>query len=255
MAAVKKAKTKVNGLEIPDDLSIPEFLKRSKDEKPTSADDAPASNVVVGTFTANKPRFDKPMSMTDEEFEETKKRFGVDQPKEPKEPKAPKKERVKRAEAPANTFALKDWARSQNLDPRHVRRVARAIKGELSKLYVNGLKYVFNDSDKTTVAKLIHDGFANETKKTITVKKPKKTPAIPPAGPDGAIWSGKAKKAKATPAPKSVDPKGDARKAAKKATREFKGAVKDAKGNKTKAAKTLKKQAVKQAKQDAKAAQ
>lgn len=80
-------------------------------------------------------------------------------------------------------------------------------------------------------------------------KKPRKGKiALPPArAPDAAVWSGGPKK-KALPPPRPVDPKAEARKAAKAATKEFKKAVKDARGNKERAAKKLKKAAVKVAK-------
>jgi len=63
---------------------------------------------------------------------------------------------------PKGTFKLAAWAKGEKLDPRNVRKVARTIKGELSKLYVNKMKYVFKDSDKAKVAKMINDGLAAE---------------------------------------------------------------------------------------------
>jgi hypothetical protein len=246
--------------EIPADLSIPAFLKRHKDE-------APADPVAQATATAkiipiNKSKYglDKPMGMTDEEYETTLAKFGSKKERRAttissSATKEAKTERAPRKEAPAGTFKLTVWAREAGHDPRIVRRVARAFKKEVAALQVQGMKYIFDNKSKDAVAKLIIEGMASETKKTVRVKAaPRKGKIALPAAdaPDAAVWSGDAKKRKPAPAPKAVDPKAEARKVAKTATREFNRAVKDAKGNKAKAAKVLKKTAVKAAKKSSK---
>ena len=55
-----------------------------------------------------------------------------------------------------------DWARDNKLDPRFVRRVARANKKEIATLQVKGAKYVFPDSSPNAVAKIINDGLTEE---------------------------------------------------------------------------------------------
>jgi hypothetical protein len=177
--ATPKAKTVTDD----DGLGIPGFLKRDGNGSslPSSSPSSPPP--VATESPAKKKRFDIPPSMTEEEYEKKKTEL-VDPPKkEPAKSKKIKKERVKREAAPHGTFRLADWAREEGLDPRHVRRAARANKAKITALQAADLKYVFDEKSKDAVAKIIRDGLASETSKKVKVtkKKTKKAPLPPPS--------------------------------------------------------------------------
>lgn len=216
-----------------DGLDIPPFLRRSKDEPRLETNGHALQSVAI---VRRKP-FEVPMGMTEEEYEIARAKYGerparVEQPakaaaiEEPvkKSPAPPKK---KKGPAPSGTFKLVEWARKAGHDPRAVRRAARANKAAIAKLQVNGLKYVFKDASKDAIAKIIIDGMANESKRKVNVTKApvdiapsgRRKRIIPP--PEQTVWSSSAKKHKPGPAPKTVSPKEDARRVAKKAVKEF----------------------------------
>lgn len=114
------------------------------------------------TTPVKRDRFEKPKGLTDEEYDKLKAEF------EPEKKAAAKKSSSKKAtkstkkpEAPAGTFKLVDWARKNSLDPRIVRRVARAHKKEIAPLQIKGSKYLFADASRNAVAKIIRDGMAS----------------------------------------------------------------------------------------------
>lgn len=168
----------------------------------------------------------KPASMTDEEYEATLAKLNPPQKteatSEAKEAKrAAKAAKTAKAEQPADTFKLSPWADEAKIGAKQARVVARANKKLLEPLYVGGQKYLFKNSDKAKVEKIIRDGLAALSgKKKVKTSKKAPAPKIPP--PSETIFSGDAKKTKsAAPAPhKSA--KEVARAEGKKAVRDLK---------------------------------
>lgn len=204
-------KTKNSPPAAEDDLNIPTFLKRDKNElrgedKEVVAP-APAAPEPKSKYGALK----KPQSMSDEEYERRTAEF-----EKPEQTKPERTKKTAKAERPSDTFRIADWANDNDLDPRKVRMVARANEKTLKPLWANGLKHTFKNSDKAKVEKTIHDGFA--AAETKTVKKPKAAKTkIPP--PSETVWAGKAKVTRPKPIEPVVSAKEKARAEGKKAVR------------------------------------
>jgi len=194
---------------------MPDFLKRKAGDNKSPP--APVTSTApAATPAPTKPRrFEVPMGMTEQEYDA--KKAQLDPAPAPKAAASAKEAKVStpRALAPAGSFKIADWSREEKLDARHVRRICRANAATLKPLWAGGLKHTFLTADRERVAKVIRDGFAAESKKTVkngaTKKKVKASDVkVPP--PSETVWSGKAKK-KDAPAPVTTSPKQDARKA------------------------------------------
>jgi hypothetical protein len=134
-------------------------------------------------------RWDKPKSMSDEDYDAWKNRERLlDKQDKLKERFTQLKERKKKApkaEAPKDTFRLLDWAREAGLVPSLVRGVARANKDRLKPL--ESLKYVYPNSVKEQVSKIIREGLAKKKAKQPVTKKVKRAPKAKPGSERKAL--------------------------------------------------------------------
>jgi hypothetical protein len=203
-----------------DDLDVrkqPWVQNQGKKKAPTKNGAGTTPAPVVAAPPKSKYAGVKPASMTDEEYEATLAKFN---PPPAKAEKAPAKEKAPKAERPADTFRVKDWAAGEKVDPRKARGVARAHEDVLKPMWVDGLKHTFKLSDKAKVEKILHDGLAAEGK--VSTPKKTKAPKIPP----GAVFTGKAKTNKPPEPPPVVSAKETARKEAVKAVKGRKRMIK-----------------------------
>jgi hypothetical protein len=125
-------------------------------------------------------RWDKPKSMSDDEYDAWKNRQRLDDQDKKERPaqfkERRKKKKTPKAEQPKDTFRLTVWARETGLEPYLVRAVARANKDKLKPLETGIGKYVYPNSVKDQVSKIIQEGLAKKKSKQSEVKALPKPP-------------------------------------------------------------------------------
>jgi hypothetical protein len=204
---------------VPTDGGIPDFLKRQPDDKKVRDEDdkplAPTPAAPAAPPAKRKPAH-VPMGMTEEEYDAKAKELGVKAngtEKAEKPEKVVKEKKAKKPDAPHGTFKLADWARKNDLDPRLVRRLARANAAAFKALQVSPAhKYVYETEKASALLALVNEGKANDTKKKVKVEKAPSKKIAP-----GGVFTGKAKKKPAASAPVETNAKADARADAEKA--------------------------------------
>lgn len=196
MAQVKTPKLVDN----PKKEGIPPFLQTENRDKVFKEVPEEAKKKMALAAAYEKTPWGKPKGMSNEEYDAHLSRER--QAKAAAQEKRAAKEVKPKKEQPKDAFALRDWARKNNLDPRHVRAAARANKDKLKSLEV--AKHTFPNKIEEQVAKIIRD--ALKSKPPAGKKKsdvPELSKHFPIGGkseekkiPPGAVFTGKAKKAK-----------------------------------------------------------
>jgi hypothetical protein len=148
---------------IPDALLVQNRKPPTKEQQ-VRIDAAKAkAKALADAYDPDPKRWDKPKGMTDEEYDAWKNRERLEKNVKIKERLKLRPSKPPKAEAPKDTFRLTAWAREIGLEDRLVRIVARANKDRLQPLETFG-KYVYPNSAKEQVSKIIHEGLSKKKK-------------------------------------------------------------------------------------------
>src|SRR5262249_51775425 len=151
------------------------FMKRTPGDNKTPLPTATVVAAVTGQRKSKYAATVKPKSLTDEEFEAMTGANKIADGEAAEARASKKSTRTPKAEQPKNTFRLRDLYAQFDNAGKPVRVVARAHKKELSPMYVGGEKYLFANSDREKVVKIITDGLKEMKDKPAKVKGAKKS--------------------------------------------------------------------------------
>jgi hypothetical protein len=208
----------------PKKSGIPVYLQRQNVKESVEArklaEEAKKKHATDAAY--DDQQWGKPKGMPQEEWMAWQNRNRQEKEAKAEAAKKSRQANIKKAQAarnskelPDDTFHLTAWARSEGLDEKHVRRVARANKDKLKPLET-ATKYVYPNKEKDRIAAIIRAGMTSPKKADVKKADQKPAPKLPP--PSETVWSGKAKvKRTKTTAPKPSPTKAEKSKVLAKA--------------------------------------